>query len=66
MVSKFNISFTILCRIVRCNFLNLTCCTKRIVTIACVPDHHQGGEWSVQPRQISCFEVELDCSHNYK
>ena len=31
MVSKFNISFTILCRISRCNFLNLTCCTTRIV-----------------------------------
>ena len=30
IVSKFNISFTILCRIIRCNFLNLTCCTKRI------------------------------------
>ena len=30
MVSKFNISFTILCRIVRCNFLNLACCAKSI------------------------------------
>ena len=31
MVPKFNIRFTILCRILRCNFLNLTCCAKRIV-----------------------------------